>query len=335
VFSPTIFLLINLTINYSALNIDDEYVPTGDAFYALFQVNSDAAALDSLRTRLNVSLRPYWGFTDYNDIVNTYYEAEIGAPGAMIRLDSIFVFLAHENNSGNENKVIISVRGGTTYNFQGIPPVQGPNNTIYWADTISTTTSLSPNGEGSGTPGTSGVIYEEAVGIMQPLTATKGSFVIDLRTSGFAVNDTLNVYSYIKVDGANPVNPYVWNTTAVSSQTPSNIGLFYASAAMWAVVTYTNTVSIENLDAAGFTIHSLLPNPADESTMISYELKTPSDVRFIITDMTGKTVEVVNVNGKSAGTYYHALNTSSYASGIYNVSMIVNNQTFTQKLVIK
>lgn len=322
-------------VDYSALNLDDQYVPAGDPFYALFQVNSQAAAIDSLPIRLDVALRPYYGFTDYNDLVNTYYEPEIGAPGAMIRLDSIFVFYAHENNSGNSNKIYISVRGGTTYNFPNTPPVEGPNNTIYWADTITTTTSLSPNGDANGTPNTSGVLYEEAVGIMQPLTSTSGSFVIDVRTNGIAVNDTFNVYGYLKVDGENPVVPYIWNTTTIRSETPASIRLFYASAAMWAVVTYTNTLSIENLEAAGFTIHSLLPNPADESTTISYELKTPADVRFMITDMTGKIVEVIDVNDKNSGTYYHALNTSSYASGIYNVSMVVNNRTFTQKLVVR
>jgi|GEM_PF-6156040 len=326
---------ISYYVDYSALNTDDNFVPSGDGFYVQFRVSSQAQPIDSIRLNLGVALRPYWGFTDYADIVNTYYEADPTAANAIIRIDSLFAFFAHSNTSGNANKIIFSLTGGQNYTFQGIPPVQGPNNTVYWADTITTTTTLSPNGFADGTPAASGVEWSEAVGVELPLTANSGSFVIRCTTQDFDIADSLIVFGYLKDDGgASGIAPYVWGTTSVNSATPTNISLWYASAAMWAKVTYTNTLSIENLNNLGFAIHSFMPNPANASTTISYELKTPGDVDFLITDMSGKQVRMVSLKGQTVGTNNYELNTSDLAAGFYNVSMKVNNQVHTQKLSV-
>lgn len=325
-------------VDYSAMNTDDGFVPSGTSFYSYWETNSDAPALDSLFVEVAIALKPYIGFTDYADLGGTYYEPDLSAPGGIMRIDSLFGYFTHSNNSGDTNEIIITLRNGVQYNFGG-DMVEGPGNTVYWSDTISSDESLSPNGMANGNfqaPNgeltESGFLWQEAVGVSMPVTANSAGYVIDVVTANLGMGDSVNVVGFVKAEGNTPVEPYIWNTTGVRSETPTQIGLFYVSAGIWAKVTYTNTVSIENLETNGFTIHSFMPNPAGASTTIRYELKTPADVRFMVTDMAGRQVDMIKLNGQQSGTFNYELNTSAYSSGLYNVNMVVNGQTYSQKL---
>lgn len=322
----------NYYVDYQSLNTSNDYVP-GTTYYSYFQVNTAAAASDSLFTNISVGLKPYIGFTDYQAIGASAIEPDLQAANGTIRIDSLFGLFTHSNYSGNNNKLIFTIRQGVQYDFGG-DIVEGPTNTILWADTIQTTTTLSPNGLADGAPSGSLVDYAKAVGISRATSGT--GFVITFTTVDLAVNDTVQIFclSNAASPSSQPNDPYVWNTTAVRSSTPTSIGLFYASAGLWAKVTYTNSASIATLDNLGFTIHNFMPNPAKESTVIAYELKTPGDVKFVITDMAGRQVSMINLNNQSTGTQYYTLNTADFASGYYNVAMQVNGQVFTQKLSV-
>lgn len=323
-------------VDYNALNTSNDYVP-GTRYYNYFSVNSQALPIDSLFTEVAVALKPYTGFTDYAAIGASTIEVALGDPGGIIRIDSLFGSFSHVNHSGNENRLVFSLRRGTTYNFTGggsTITVEGAGNTVVWSDTLKTTTSLSPNNFADGNPAESGYTWFKEVGVSIPVTASSAGLVIQFEALSMGAGDTTNmVVNGNAPSPSDPVSdPYIWNTTTVSSDSPTQIGLYAISANMWAVVTYTNTVSIENLEANGFTMHNFMPNPANESTVISFELKNPSDVRFSIVDMAGKQVKLIDLNNQYAGTQNYVLNTSDMAVGTYSVSMLVNNKTYTQKL---
>jgi len=315
-------------ISYADYNTSDAVSGTLDG--GRFVINPNAAPLDSEITSISVGFRPYVGFSDFNDVEGSYMESNAAAPGAKLRIDSLSVLLGHSNASGTTNKIYGFLTGAQSVTF-GAPVGQQyvSNNTVFWADSITTTTSLSPSGSAFGA--NSNYVWDMAPGYVHSLSNTNHICFRLMAVMG--AGDTLGISGFYKADGnGDPVDPLIWNSFARQSQLPNNIYVFPVNWNVVAKVTYTSNASLNQLDANGFTIHSFMPNPANAATTIRYELKTPSDVTFVVTDMTGKQVDMVQLKGQATGTFNYELNTSAYASGFYNVTMRVNNQVYTQKL---
>lgn len=317
---------IEFFISYADYNTTDSH--TGTVGGGRYQINSNFAVSDSDMTSAMVSLRPYIGFSDYNDIEGSYTEIDPTANGAKLRIDSLSIVLGHSNSSGQPNKLYASLRASTGGTFGSLGQLYYPNNTVLWQDSIVTSTSLSPSGSAFGTNST--YVWDMAPNYLHSLSSTSH---IGVRFDAYlSAGDTCGITGYYMEDGGSIATPEIYNSFALFSDSPGSIFALGVNWYMIAKVTYTSNASVDQLDVNGFTIHNLMPNPAKEFTTIRYELKTPSDVRFVVTDMTGKQVSQVSVNGQGIGTFDYQLNTAELASGFYNVSMVVNGQVFTQKL---
>ncbi|HEY8366902.1 MAG TPA: hypothetical protein VIL57_07125, partial [Bacteroidia bacterium] len=146
---------IGYYIDYVAYNLDDGIMPNGETLAGgRFVIDKNAAQQDSLITSALVNLQPYTGFSDYNDVVGTLQFVNATDPGATIVVDSIFFSFGHQNQSGNENKININLRTGSTVNFPSVGSFTAGNGNIYWKDSIVTSTSLSPSGSAFGTGST-------------------------------------------------------------------------------------------------------------------------------------------------------------------------------------
>ncbi len=318
---------IGYYIDYAAYNLEDGIMPNGEVLAGgRFVIDKNAAQLDSLVTMALVNLQPYTGFTDYNDLVGTIQFVNAADPGATIVVDSIFFSFGHQNQSGNENKININLRTGSNVNFTGIGSFNGGNGTIFWKDSIVTDQSLSPSGSAFGT--NSSVDYFKEVGYTHSLS--NGNLVIQIIPEvNTADGDTFGLSAFF-YQGFN--DPLVFNSLATQSQSPTSIYLFPLNWNIWSYVTFSSQASAEQLNANGFTLHSLMPNPANIETTINFELATNANVRFDVIDMNGRLVKSINLDNQLAGKTNYVLNTSDLATGIYNVVMHANNSVFTKKL---
>jgi hypothetical protein len=77
------------------------------------------------------------------------------------------------------------------------------------------------------------------------------------------------------------------------------------------------------------------PNPANQSTVISYQLNNSANTLLQVTDIVGRVVFTNNFGLQSAGKYKYTLNTSELTPGIFFYILNVNNHKHVNKLNIQ
>ncbi|MSQ79745.1 MAG: T9SS type A sorting domain-containing protein, partial [Flavobacteriaceae bacterium] len=77
------------------------------------------------------------------------------------------------------------------------------------------------------------------------------------------------------------------------------------------------------------------PNPANGLTTIPLNLFRTSDVRFTITDVTGKQILTENFHNMNAGTNYLTVDASSLSSGVYFYQVKAGSYSSTQKMIVE
>ncbi len=80
---------------------------------------------------------------------------------------------------------------------------------------------------------------------------------------------------------------------------------------------------------------SVFPNPFNNETTISFNLKNNAEVSLIVTDMTGRTVYTVASENMTAGEQVIAIDGSAFKAGIYNYTLSVDGKTTTNRIVKK
>jgi hypothetical protein len=80
---------------------------------------------------------------------------------------------------------------------------------------------------------------------------------------------------------------------------------------------------------------SVYPNPAGSDATVSYRvLDRAQDVNIVLTDLTGRTLQVLHSGLQSAGTQSVTLNKSQVAAGTYMVRVQVGDRVATRKVVL-
>lgn len=101
-------------------------------------------------------------------------------------------------------------------------------------------------------------------------------------------------------------------------------------------VTGNSTVSVAELASKGVSLTQNMPNPANGSTKIAYELTKSDNVVIEVRDITGKQVMVINNGKQAAGKYSVDMDLNKLDAGIYFYSLITDNAQITKKMnVIK
>jgi hypothetical protein len=93
------------------------------------------------------------------------------------------------------------------------------------------------------------------------------------------------------------------------------------------------TIGINEL-SNNINLFSCMPNPANNSTRISYELKNSENVTILLTDITGRTVMTLNEGSKSPGNHVADVNLTDLTSGTYFYTLKTGNSQATKKMVI-
>ena len=76
------------------------------------------------------------------------------------------------------------------------------------------------------------------------------------------------------------------------------------------------------------------PNPFNPVTHIQYSLPVNTDVELIVYDISGRQVQTLISDFKTAGHHSVNWNASSYPSGMYFVIMVTGEFTQTQKVLL-
>ncbi|MGI8951814.1 MAG: T9SS type A sorting domain-containing protein [Chitinophagaceae bacterium] len=92
---------------------------------------------------------------------------------------------------------------------------------------------------------------------------------------------------------------------------------------------YSSTIK---LDFSKFD-WAILGNPATNSSWIQLQLDKTANVSVQIISLNGKIIQSINKGNISTGTYTMPLTLSNQASGVYIIKLIVDNQTFSKKII--
>lgn len=94
------------------------------------------------------------------------------------------------------------------------------------------------------------------------------------------------------------------------------------------------TASLSEEVALASTLNAY-PNPANNSTTITYSLNKSGNVNIVITDIMGRTVKTMEQGSQVAGTSYNVnLSTSDLANGTYFYTLSVDGERQTKKFVV-
>ncbi|MFL5765248.1 MAG: T9SS type A sorting domain-containing protein [Bacteroidia bacterium] len=77
-----------------------------------------------------------------------------------------------------------------------------------------------------------------------------------------------------------------------------------------------------------------IPNPANESTAINFELKRSNEVSLSVVDVTGKLVKTINAGNLVTGMHTITLETADLDAGVYFYTLTAGGEKMTKKLTV-
>jgi hypothetical protein len=90
----------------------------------------------------------------------------------------------------------------------------------------------------------------------------------------------------------------------------------------------------EPVQEANFTVGQVYPNPANDETKFRIVTKEQTHVAVNITNLMGQFVKSIDIGMLGPGNHPMQINVSDLKAGIYNITVRVNDQRTTQKLLI-
>ncbi|MFK7757049.1 MAG: T9SS type A sorting domain-containing protein [Flavobacteriales bacterium] len=91
----------------------------------------------------------------------------------------------------------------------------------------------------------------------------------------------------------------------------------------------------EQLKETGFILNQNIPNPVSDNSYITYELLEAGNVELVLMDVTGKEIVKFENGYKGAGEHRVDFNLGDLAPGVYNYSLLYNNERITKSLLVE
>ena len=79
---------------------------------------------------------------------------------------------------------------------------------------------------------------------------------------------------------------------------------------------------------------NIFPNPTTDNINLSFNLNRPQDYRWVIYNELGAIVTQSKVHNNYSGTVNENINTNNFKSGVYFISLIINNRAITKEFII-
>ncbi len=126
--------------------------------------------------------------------------------------------------------------------------------------------------------------------------------------------------------------PY-WDPTAANWYV-WQLGVNVPAVMIRAIFNQNVFIGINEITNSSVNLFSCMPNPANNTTQISYELKNTENATIIITDITGRTVKTINQGTQAKGNYAVDVDLSNLTSGTYFYTLKTPTATATDKLIV-
>ncbi|MFN5184142.1 MAG: T9SS type A sorting domain-containing protein [Bacteroidota bacterium] len=318
--------------------IDYSWNSQNDLSY-VWRFNSLYTAADTSFNYICVALNQFGVFDDYADnVLDVDYMGSNVFPATM-SIDSVFVLMTHENNSGNYNTVGVDI---VKLNTAGAPTT---SSTVLFSVRDSANTTLSPGGNWVGqgasfvlpfAPGYTVNCSVDKVGLNfiykgpdSDTASVVGSSIDD--GSGGTTTQSAYATSYMRYP------PYINGITANRNITYQSGGYIETQDwEVWAKVSFDDaTIGWNENTRNDFKVYQNMPNPFNNTTTIRYNLTKATDVKFELTDMSGRVVMEKTFNNLNAGEHSMELSANQLSKGIYIYSFDVNGYKTTKRLVIE
>ncbi|PSR05538.1 MAG: hypothetical protein BRD50_00650 [Bacteroidetes bacterium SW_11_45_7] len=156
-----------------------------------------------------------WGAQVYDSLVDytSTPPASYQLQDYSVRVDSVLLFLRHQNISGNNDTVVFSIWETNTVGISGQPPNQELTGDVYWRDSIITSQSISPQQFG-------GIIIP--VDTLMPAQGQSFTFRVDV------YGDTVNTFQVIAGSATSCVDSCGSRPSVIQSQFGAN-SLYYVN----------------------------------------------------------------------------------------------------------
>jgi len=324
-----------LYVDYSAANLDDK-------FY-VWRFNTLYVGSDTSMNYIGVAIDSIAGYTDPNDQINTL--VNFTYPN-QIRIDSIFVYSTHENNSGLYDKFTLKI---ATLNASNALTT---TSSVLWQQTDSTNVTLSPGGNWIGTA--AAYIWEYAPGyIVNP--GTKVGIVWEYRDP--TKMDTSSVLAGYVEDPGQPnltafqsdfknsfmrYPPYIANisrTSNVGYGSPVGSGgwIECQNWGIWMFITLDpdlTAVIEQDFQRTGIRLSQNKPNPSKGNTEVNYTLSGKTNVTFEVRDVTGKLVLSQHNGVELQGDHTFKMETQNFNDGVYFYTIKTDGYSLTRKMIV-
>lgn len=307
----------------------------GDDAGYIWSFNSLYTGIDTALNYVAVSLDAIAGFDETGATVGIGEYGLVGLPDAypenlLITIDSIFVQMTHENNSGLTDSVIIQLVNTTG--------TGAPGNTVLWQQAFATDTSLSSNGNWLGT----GASFILDVNPAFTSTTPGAKYAVNIKYIDPSKQDSFGVAaSYVDNGSGGTDNPsyyensYMRYPPFISSVAKcANIGYGtpvgadgWYEAQNWTVFAKTSydwDVRVNDVNN-NLTFTSFYPNPTKDELRVNLDLKNASDVTITISDVTGRIVSSVFNGNMNAGNNKITTSTVDLSNGIYFINANTSN----------
>jgi hypothetical protein len=264
------------------------------------------------------------------------YNWDANSTVSTLTIDSIFVWIDHTNNSGNNDTIDVSL--------VGLDAARRPTDVNFWSTQEVTNSSLGQ------------VVLAYAPGEVR--TGSNWGFAVRVEYSDPSVLDTFNIiFGQIDLCEPSEVYPvcfYRVNIGAANSiliPTASDAGYWYQDCntnstadwpeensfthwGVWAQVTVVDNLGMDEQNAKGIKF-GLYPNPADDIANVRIELEEAAQMDLFVSDLSGKVIFTSNLGDREAGVNTVQLNTNTFAKGLYQVTLKYNGNSITRPLIVK
>jgi hypothetical protein len=280
------------------------------------------------------------GYTDLADPVNTYTGILPYTNDLLVTIDTIFVLLSHENNSGQSNSIILELK-----NLDANNNIQ-PTNTTVWENTTTTNSSLSPGGNYLGTDALTVFSVpcgfqlggSQRVGLNFRYEASKldtlallASYVINPNGPQTPPNDkalkTAFPHNYFRWMGI--LNNGIYKTSDIfyTPQPGQDTGYFkIQNWQMWFSVTFEDAITAtQEKMILPLGLDQNYPNPFEFSSSFSFTIQESQDLTLQITDVNGRIIANKELGHHLTGSYNAPLPTENLSAGAYFYQLIGEN----------
>ena len=96
-------------------------------------------------------------------------------------------------------------------------------------------------------------------------------------------------------------------------------------------ITGTSTIGIKDVEFLATL--NIYPNPSLEGTELIFSLSESADIKIIVTDIAGRTLEVLEDDNLKVGDYRYTFG-NAYSAGIYFVKISSGKNDISKKLIL-